>query len=79
MTLLYNQAFQKDACDRTTASKHAVSSVHILDMSLAPALRKLYIQVLSKALAIACLAHTNDPTRADGSARLIYSLTGRYN
>ena len=48
------------------------------DMSFAPALSKMHIQVPRKALTIECLARANDPTRAIGSARQIYSLLGLY-
>ena len=48
---------------RARARRHAPISVHALDMSLAPALSKMHIQVPRKALTIDCLARVNDATR----------------
>ena len=58
------------------------SAIHSLDLLLAPALSKMYIQVLRKALTIEWLEHTNNPACANdpmhmiGSMHLIYSLKG---
>ena len=58
----------RDAGDLARERRHAPSSVHALNISLAPALSRMHIQVPRKALTIECLArkrpHARDWQRA---------------